>query len=234
VRQYVPALFLLVSLAWAPAPTFAARTDLTNAPPIRSAMPLRADRHQVGTHFGFTVNDAYRQSLMAGLSYRYFFNNWLGVGIDFLGSYLSLESDLSDQIETQLSDVGRTRKPATSSLAMLGGLGVTLVPFTGKFMLVGQIPVTYDVHFIAGGGFASTKGHDGIDDTFTWAPMVGLGVRMFASNWIAVELGVRDYVFKMPLVAPADKTVPAVSFEQNFMVTIGVSFFFPPELEQEL
>jgi outer membrane beta-barrel protein len=224
---------LLTPILWS-VPAQSDRTDLTNAPPIRNARALRDGRHQVETVFGVTFRDAYRQSLTAGLSYRYYFTNWLGVGLDFMATYLSLETGITEQIESELSDVGRTRKPGTSNPSLLGGVGLSLVPITGKMMFFGQIPVTYDVQFIAGAGFASTKGHAGIDDTFTWAPMVGVGARVFASDWIAVQLGFRDYIFKMPLVLPADKTEPAFSYEQNLMVTIGVSFFFPPEIEQAL
>ena len=156
IRGFLIAL-LLVPTFWSTA-ALADRTDLTNAPPIRSARELRSARHEVQTLFGFTFRDPYRQSLTAGLTYRYYFTNWLGVGVDFMASYFSLRTNLSEQIESRLSNAGRTKRPGTSSPSLLGGAGLTLVPITGKFMFFGQIPVTYDVHFIAGAGFAGTKG----------------------------------------------------------------------------
>ena len=177
---------LVAPMLWT-SPVRADRTDLTNAPPIRNARALRDARHEVKTVFGFSFKDAYRQNLSAGLTYRYYFNNWLGVGVDLMATYLSFETGLTEQIESELSQVGKSKKPGSSSPSLLGGVGVTLVPIAGKFMFLGQIPVSYDVHFIAGAGFAGTKGHEGIEDTFTWAPMVGVGARMFASDWIAVE-----------------------------------------------
>ena len=172
--------------------------------------------------------------MSAGITYRYFSNNWLGFGLDFNAHYLNLETSLVDQIDKESSEAGKTRKPSTSGLGVLAGAGITLVPIYGKMMLFGQVPVSYDVHFLLGGGLATTKGYERIDNTTTFYAMAGFGARFFASQWIAIEAEVRDYVVDMPVVAPADFTDAASSFEQNFMVTIGVSFFFPPELEKDL
>jgi outer membrane beta-barrel protein len=109
---------------------------------------------------------------------------------------------------------------------------VTFVPFYGKSMLFGRYPVAYDFHIMLGAGYAATTGTGRISTGSAFAPVVGVGARFFASEWISVDLGVRDYIVNMPLVAPAAVVNPESTFVQNFMVTIGVSFFFPPEFER--
>ena len=221
-------------------PAFADRTDLTTAPPIRGGLPWTTARHEVTPVFGFTLADPYRRNLLAGIDYRYYFTSWLGVGIDFLATYVSLTTGLTDQIETLRTTEGQTGTPTTASIGILTGLGVTLVPVTGKFMLLGRIPAAYDVHFQLGAGLGTTKMHSGsssgkIPEAREFATLVGAGARVFFSSWIALDVEVRDYMFSMVKAAPANvQQGGGAEFTQNFMATVGVSFYFPPELEPEL
>ncbi len=218
-----------------PEAAVADRTDLKGAPPILKAKPYRAERHQVSPLFGFTINDAYQRNLTAGLTYRYYLNNWLGIGVDIMGTYLALDTALTDQIDTELSSPGQSGRPSTANISYLATAGITLVPLYGKMMLPGKLPVSYDVHVLAGVGFAGYSGQGLIESGGSFVPVVGLGFRTFFSQWIALEISLRDYMLlDMPLVAEASVKDPGGGFEQNFMVTIGVSFFFPPELETGL
>lgn len=210
------------------------RTNLEDAPPIRARVELRAKRHQVTPIFGFSMNDAYQRSLSAGITYRYYVNNWLGVGIDFVGTYFNFDTGLTEQIDAQLSAPGKSGKPSTSNPSIIPTVAVTFVPIYGKMMLFGTFPMAYDVQITLGAGYALTNGEGRIDDGGSFAPMWGVGTRFFFSDWIALEVGLRDYIIDMPIVAPSDVKDPEPSFTQNFMVTLGVSFFFPPEPETEL
>ncbi len=216
-------------------PASADRTDLTGAPPIMDAKPYRTSRHEVSPTFGFGINDAYQRTLSAGLGYRYFVNNWLGVGVDLMGTYLSLDSALTEQIDEKLSAPGQSGRPSTSNISFLATGGVTLVPLYGKMMLFGKLPMSYDVHVLAGAGWVGFSGQGLIDSGGSFAPVVGVGFRAFVSEWISAQVTIRDYMLiDQPLVAEASVKDPPGGFEQNFMVTIGVSFFFPPEFETGL
>lgn len=212
----------------------ASRTDLRSAPPIRNGQKLRSDRHYVTALAGFTMNDAYQRSLSLGLSYRYNFNNWLSVGVDLMGTYLTLDTDLTEQIESELSTPGNTATPSTGSPSFLFNAAVTFVPLYGKMNLLGLISVNYDVQIHVGVGYGTTRGTGRIDSGGSILPMWGLGSRIFFSDWIALEVGMRDYIMDMPVVAPANVVNPETEWVQNFMVTVGVSFFFPPDLDTEL
>lgn len=225
---------MALTVVCAPMLAHADRTDLKDAPPIRGALKYRADRHAITPVFGFTVNDAFQRTFTAGLSYRYFLANWVGIGLDFMAGYVSLDTGLTEQIDDKLSKEGFTGKPSTSSLGFLVGVGATFVPIYGKMMLFRNFQMAYDVHVIVGAGVGTTRGQGRIESSVSFSPMWGLGARLFFSEWIAAEISFRDYIIQMPLVAEASVVSAESTWEQNFMVTVGVSFFFPPDIEQEL
>jgi outer membrane beta-barrel protein len=227
------AAVLLAAVLSAPGQASAERGDLTDAPPIRSQLSWRTERHQIAPMLGVTINDEYSRSLSAGLSYRYHFANWIGVGFDFMATYHALDTGLTEQIDSVLSKPGANAKPSTSTPGILINAAATFIPIYGKMMWFGSLPVAYDFQITIGAGYATTNGDGRIENGGSFAPMVGVGTRLFFSEWIAVELGVRDYIIEMAQSAPASVVNPEKSWVQNFMVTFGVSFFFPPDLEHE-
>jgi outer membrane beta-barrel protein len=227
-------LATLLSATLSSGDAMADRGDLSDAPPIRGELSWRTGRHQITPMFGFSINDEYQRSLSAGLQYRYYFNNWVGVGVDFMATYLALDTGLTESIETQLTVPGRSGRPSTSTPGFLMGAGVTFVPVYGKMMWFGSLPVAYDMQVIVGAGYATTNGEGRIEDGGSFSPMVGLGARLFFADFVGVELGFRDYIINMARVAPASVVNPEKEWVQNFMVTLGVSFFFPPDLENDL
>lgn len=234
-RQFTIAVVVATAgFLLAPLGASAERGDLSDSPPVRGELSWRTDRHQITPTFGVSINEEYRHSLSAGLTYRYYFANWIGVGIDFMASYYGFDTGLTEQIDSQLSRPGANARPSTSTPGILVGAGVTFIPLYGKMMWFGSLPVAYDLQIIVGAGYATTNGDGRIEDGGSFSPMVGIGARLFFNEWIGLELGVRDYIIEMAKSAPASVVSPDKSWEQNFMVTIGVSFFFPPDLENEL
>ena len=219
-----------------PSMAHAQRSDLSSAPPIRGEVPLRAERHQVSPMIGMSFDDPYLRDLSVGIKYRYYFTNWLGVGVDIAANYAHVETSLAEEIEAKTSKPGESGAPSTSGLGVLGTATVTLVPIYGKFMFLGKFPVSYDVHVFGGAGFATTDSQnpERIKDTVVFNSMFGFGVRFFLSEWIAVEMDVRDYMMTRVLAAPYYVENPSADFRHNWMVTTGVSFFFPPDLERKL
>ena len=225
MRRLLPIVCLLALSQ----PVLAQKADLSDAPPVRRPFNWFKDRHELTAVFGFTMNDPYVDNLSAGVTYRYFFTRWLGVGIDFLAHYAQLDTNLTERIT---SDLGA--RPSTSGLGFLIHAGLTFIPIHGKFMLFGKAEAAYDVHFVLGAGYATTKGQGKIEDGGDFSPMVGFGSRFFINALVAVEVEFRDYMLNMRRMGPPSVQNPKETFEQNFMVTFGVSFFFPPEFDQEL
>ena len=183
-----------------------------------------------------TFDDPYLRDLSAGLQYCYYFTNWLGVGVDLMAHYAHVETGLTEEIGQKNSKPGESGAPSTSGLGILGTATVSLVPIHGKFMFLGKFPVAYDVHVFGGAGFATTDSQkpDRIKDSVVFSSMFGFGVRFFLSKWVAVELDARDYMMTRVLAAPHYVDNPSAEFQHNWMVTTGVSFFFPPDLERDL
>ena len=237
MKWYVAGLIALMGTAvFIPSTSYAQRSDLSNAPPIRGEVPLRAERHQISPVIGMSFDDPYLRDLSVGIKYRYYFTNWLGVGVDIAAHYAHVETSLTEQIESKTSQAGVSGAPSTSGLGVLGTASVTLVPIHGKFMFLGKFPVAYDVHVFGGAGFATTDSQnpDRIKDTVVFSSMFGFGVRFFLSEWIAIEVDVRDYMMTRVLAAPYYVEDPSEDFQHNWMVTTGVSFFFLPDLERNL
>jgi outer membrane beta-barrel protein len=212
------------------------RADLTDASPVRGAIPLRSERHQVAPLVSMTFDDPYLRDMGAGIKYRYYFTNWLGLGVDFVAHFAHIETSLTEQIEQKLSSPGASGAPSTSGLGILGTVAVCLVPLHGKFIFLGKLPVSYDVHVYGGAGFGTTQSQnvDRIKDTVVFSSMFGFGARFFLSRWVAFEIDARDYMMNRVLAAPHFVENPGAEFTHNWMVTAGVSFFFPPEPEREL
>ena len=227
---------LLCAAILLPTSSYAQHSDLSTAPPIRGEVPLRAERHQITPVIGMSFDDPYLRDLSVGIKYRYYFTNWLGVGVDIAANFAHVETSLSEKIEAKTSQPGESGAPSTSGLGVLGAATVTLVPIYGKFMFLGKFPVAYDVHVFGGAGFATTDSQnpDRIKDTVVFSSMFGFGVRFFLSDWIAVEVDVQDYMMTRVLAAPYFVDNPTADFQHNWMVTTGVSFFFPPDLERKL
>ena len=217
-------------LVLAPAVASAQRANLRDAPPIRQRLEWRDGRHQIEPVFGFSMNDLYTRTLTVGLTYRYYFTNWLGLGFDFSAAYLTLNSSLTEQIESENSAPGKTATPSTSSPGLFGDVGLTFIPLYGKMMWFGKLPVAYDMQIDVGVGFLRTTTTGLLEPEMLFAPMWGLGFRLFFTDWISVDLGFKDYIADMVTVAPAGDKSGTSEWTQNFMFTFGVSFFLAPDL----
>ncbi len=234
-RRLTTAVIFTLALVASAQSAQAQRADLSNSPPIKSAMPLRDARHQLTPVFGFTINDLYQRNLAVGIDYRYYFTDWLGVGLDFMATYYHFDTSLTKSIDSQLTRPGQSGHPSTSSLQTLTHVAVNLVPVFGKFIAFRKLPMAYDLHIVVGLGLGTWTGQGRIENGMHFSPMIGVGGHFFFSNWIALNLEVRDYMMiKMPVAAQASATNPESKFVNNWMFTVGVTFMLPPEVQREL
>mgnify|MGYP003466680276 FL=1 len=90
-------------------------------------------------------------------------------------------------------------------------LGWNALP--GEVFFGGKRAMPSAVYFTLGAGSTTFAG----DDHFTVA--LGAGLRVLATDWIAVHLGVRDHMFNSDLLGEDKLT-------QNLQVSVGVTAFF--------
>jgi outer membrane beta-barrel protein len=232
-----------LALVFAPATVSARKVDLGDAPVIRKPLEWRKGRFGVSPVIGVTIGDPYWTSLTVGASGDYHILDWLAVGVDFR-YFVGFKSGLLDQIESELDAArpeGAASDVTTSHLNWLVTANVQLIPLYGKFLLFDTWEVAYDFHVLAGVGYAGTIALPD-DETRqipatdgSVAPVFGGGFRFFVNSWLGFNLEFRDYLVQMVRVVPEyppGVSAPGRTFENNFEISLGVTFLFPTEVRQ--
>lgn len=212
-----------------------ARADnplIDDQPPVLHVRPLLDGRHILAPQFGMTLDDPYQQNLMAGLYYRYHLTPWFGVGAD-LWAGGGVDTSLTDDIDKELSRPGRPFQLSTTSLQLLAGAAVELVPFSGKALLFSDALMRVDVHLTVGVGVAMVAGDERIPDSISVAPNFGAGIRLFPVPWLSIGLDVRDWLVNRALASRKDGSVAGSSFDHNWLFGLSIGFSFPttPEIQ---
>ncbi len=240
-------LALLVVTLLLPASAVAQTVDLSDAPVIRRPLEWRKGRFGLSPVIGVTLNDPYWTQMLVGASADYHILDWLAVGVDFRYA-IGFSSALLDQIESELAQArgrgelsGEVDVVTTSRVNFLTTANVQMIPIYGKFILFESFEVAYDLHFLAGVGYARTLAYPRDDATRQIAnrggnsvvPVVGAGLRLFLNRWLALNFEFRDYFVNMVRVVPeypTRRSTPGKSFEHNLVLSVGVSFMLPAEI----
>lgn len=204
---------------------------LDDQPSVRNKVQILEGRHTIAPMFGLTLNDDYVTNLLGGLSYRYYLESWLGIGVN-LAAGAGLDTSLTGQINSEITALnnGQTFTLSTTSLRLAADATLELVPFEGKFMIFGAL-ARMDVHIQVGFGIALVGGTDRIEDTVSLMPTFGFGLRFFPEEWIAVGIDVRDLLVNRTLSSRRDGSVPGATFGHNWLLGLSVGFFLPTEPE---
>ena len=208
-------------------PQARADSPLDDLPAVRQKLLLHEGRHLLGPTVGMTLNDPYLRNITMGVAWRYYPTSWFGFGAEAAAGVGS-ETDLAEQINGQLSEVGEPFKLTATSLRVLAHLGVELIPVEGKVMLLGKQLVRISVHVTGGVGFAYVDS-DGtrIAPGVSLMPVFGAGLRLFPTSWMCVGLDLWDVVVKRALASDRAGAVPAADYGHNLMTGLSVSFFLP-------
>lgn len=202
---------------------------------IRNRLLLRGGRFEVAPQLGFTLNDAFRRNLLFGAQLNYHLTDSVAVGLTAMGG-VAFDSALAERIADERPQ--RTKSGAFSDVKLLTSAELIYTPLVGKFAVVGRYVFGYDFHAIAGLGASLVGGGEDLDD-FAFAPVVGLGMRVFFEDWMAVTFQVRDYIYSSALNAvpsaegTGDNSADS-GWSNNFAVNFGVGFYFPqvPKLKK--
>jgi len=212
------------------APPAMANPALDGKPPVMRGIKLHEGRHTIAPQLGMTINDPYVRNFMAGVAYRYFPTAWLGLGVDVWGGG-GVETALTEDINRELSRGAQSFQLGTSSLRLLANAAIELIPLTGKAVVFSGRMVRFEVHLNLGVGVAMTAGSGRLDDEISIAPMFGVGIRIFPSDWLAIGVDLRDYLVNRVLASRRDGSVPGATFDHNWQLGLSVGFFFPTEPE---
>ena len=212
-------------------------SSLEKGDPIRHLMLLRSGRFEIAPGAQFGINETFSQSIGFGAQLSYYFTNYLGLGASFNYNPLHLNRDEVDTISADDYDVGVRSTLAIAQPTMNFDVGLYYAPLYGKFALYKWI-LNYDVHIFGGFGAiimdtVCASGDSMCEDAKNnslegpkFAGVIGVGVRLFFNNFVALNLDVKNY-----LTSYADfsrgPTDDRSRFKDFVTGTIGVSFFFP-------
>jgi len=203
---------------------------------------LKGGRLELGPFAGLTVNDNLIRHYVFGADLNYFLTDALWVGLQ--GQYFV------KQLETQAELLGlQFNRSSTLNRYLYGGaFNMGYVPTYGKFALMNRQIVHWEIWASAGVGVTITENitrdpaeqsKKGFKNT-ALTPNFGIGGRLFLTDWLTVNVAIRDYLIadKFEPAANPDPTMECSSPSQcksqadtalvnNVMVYAGVGMYLP-------
>jgi len=209
---------------------------------------LKYRRLEVTPQLGYVGNDHFIQRLSVGASIGYHINDLLNV--EFVFNYLP---DLEETDYKSLTKRFRSVQevvPDISRITFLGVVNLSLSPIYGKIELGANRIINYDIYLGAGFGVAMSKDdtaiiqspcdqwetasqrkehpEDGCEfvDQAHFVTNAGGGLRVVFNEWIGIRLDARQFTHIEQVYRDGDI---GLEMKQNFMISVGASFFLPPK-----
>ncbi|MCG3173207.1 MAG: hypothetical protein GMKNLPBB_01385 [Myxococcota bacterium] len=193
---------------------------------------IKKGRFEIQPFASYAVNEPFKQRLMLGAAATYHFVDSVAVQA-FFGYNLNFANDDTVIIRKQ----GAPDDAATADLKYNFALDFVWTPIYGKLNLLGEWIIHHDVFFLVGfGGLGS-----GIDpkagnpvSNFNLAGNIGLGTRVFLTDWLALNLEVRDFIYSTELAnLPADKSGNKITdIQHSIFAGLGFGFYIPFTFER--
>lgn len=208
------------------------RVSLDEGPVVRRKLLFRSSRFEVMPQVGFTMNDAYKRNVLGGVDLNYYLTNEFGIGVTLAYGGLQLDTDLLEQVDSTLDDAVKNELSYAVITAMADA-HLSYVPIFGKFSIF-RNDINYDIHLLGGFGVAliDADGPNAGAAQFTGvapAPVVGGGGRLFINDSIAATLTLKNYIYSAADSQSGDVT-PESELRSNYLLSLGVSIFFPGEV----
>ncbi len=216
---------------------------------VQQVYALRAHRVDVQPSFGFSMNDPFVQHQAFSVGAAFYITEVLAAGISF-----NWYRGLNAPTETNFSVSRATHQTVPINEYMLGAqINFTYVPIYGKFALLKEWIVHWDVWVLGGGGFIFTRPYAVIDPEYRefdfgmkFSFNVGIGGRLYLTRFAAIFVELRDYIFPEELESletfstAEDRAVKEDWIDDNYKLTnnvmlhVGVSLFLPFTFDYKL
>lgn len=197
---------------------------LAGQPSVRKLRLYREGRAEFALGPGFTLLDEYKRTIFISGRLQYNVFDWLGLGVfgGFSPDALSLNTDLTDQIDEKSPRNTRTavNLPArggqkfeeqTGKMSWMIVPQATFSPFRGKLALFQKLFVDTDLYLHGGVAFIGVKerGECGTtaanpctapasfatESRVAVAPSFGLGLTLYPSEFVSINLEYRAFPF---------------------------------------
>jgi len=199
--------------------------------PVSGSLFIRKSRSELEPVVGISFNDAFFQKYMIGLRYAYHATDSFSVE---LGGAFGISMP-SGEVNTCTAQGCQTPtkdqlQGTPGNIGLMVGASATWSPLYGKLNIVAEKVLHFDTFFLAG--------LDGIQyaepsldptnvapvNTFTFGGHFGIGQHFVINDFTALRVELRDYLYSgQRAVNGAFES----HLENQFMLDIGVSFFFP-------
>jgi len=214
---------------------------------VQQIYALRINRVEVAPSVGFTLNDPYISHPSIGIALNYWWTNVLALGVNF-NWYQGLESESDLNFFVRRS----TRLAVPITEYQLGAnLNFTYVPLYGKFAMFNEYLFQWDAYLVGGVGIMRPRPIPVVDPAvrtfdfaFRVAFNVGIGIRVFATRYLAIFAELRDYAF-LDRLENLDVSLDnrfdedtwlddSPTLTNNVTIQIGFTLFFPFEFDYRL
>lgn len=204
---------------------------------------LKGGRIELQPFTGITVNDNLIRHYVFGADINYFLTDVFWVGLE--GQYYVHQ--LTN--EEQLLGSEYNLAPTLNEYRYGGALNFGYVPVYGKFAWFNRSIVSWEIWASAGIGVTFTKviPRDPANSFLAFqntdlTPNVGLGSRFFLTDWLTINLALRDYIlpdkFEPKPDGPPNITTPDAAKAQaqsalvnNIVFSVGVGFYLPTKFQ---
>ncbi len=237
-------LLVLALLAVPAAPRAQSKSDAFagKIPPVSAALYRKAGRFELSLSGNLSVNDAFYSKYFGGLKLGYHFTETLSAtAYGAMGINTKAGS-------AQVCPSGEGCHPADrvqmwqvpGSIKLMAGVEGAWAPVYGKLNLFSEQVAHFDLAVILGADWithqrvlsrvdaeelAPTGGTPGTESTI--GGHVGLGVRIFFSEWVAMRLEFRDYVYMVDVPNLRDGGGAKRDMQHQLFTEIGLSVFLP-------
>ena len=200
--------------------------------PVSGSLFVRKGRSELEPEVGLSFNDAFFQKYFFGLKYAYHATDSFSVE---LGGAFGISTS-SGQVNR--CDADGCTAPTKDELAgtpgnlsLIIGASAVWAPLYGKINLVGEKVLHFDTFFLGGLDgiqYAQPALDPGASSTgtFTFGGHFGVGQHFVLNEWSALRIELRDYLYSGQRAAPGG-TEYTSHLENQLMLNVGVSFFFP-------
>ncbi|MBS2029152.1 MAG: outer membrane beta-barrel domain-containing protein [Deltaproteobacteria bacterium] len=198
--------------------------------PVSGSLFIRKSRSELEPVVGISFNDAFFQKYMFGLRYAYHATDSFSVELG--GAFgISMPSGEVNTCTAQgcVTPTKDQLQGTPGNVGLIIGASGVWAPLYGKINLVGEKVLHFDTFFL-GGLDGLSYAVPSVDpsvaptSTFTFGGHFGIGQHFVINDFTALRVELRDYLYS------GQRAVNGVlesHLENQFMLDIGVSFFFP-------